>query len=167
MTLRVGLTALGWTGFIVLGFLITTRGLGYPDLHWALAMPQLFEPAASGVSERITPARPAALNPEPKTVKPQHAAGHSVSPQPGPKRVAGRPAGPARPASKPSTPLQLRWHAHPTALKPFSPETRYLSLPAYVRYVVHEQTGRWITHEEAAKMVREKTIPVEAAVVNP
>lgn len=166
MTLRLGITALGWIGFVVLGFLVIAHGLGYPDVHWVLAMPQMFEPAGSGASERITLARPAES--EPKPIKSPRAAGRSASPQPHalPKRAAGT-AGPARPASKRPAPLQLEWRSNPAALKPFTADTHYLSLPAYVRYVVHERTGRWISFQEAANMVREKTIPVEAAAVNP
>jgi hypothetical protein len=167
VSLRVGLTVLGWTGFIVLSVLVTAHGLGYPEVHWVLAMPQLFEPAASGVSENISQPRAVDLKAEPKNVKSQQAAGRSASPQPQPKVVTGQPTRPARRAPKPSAALQLQWHSNPASLKPFSPETHYLSLPAYVRYVVHERTGRWITYEEATKMVREKTIPVEAAAVNP
>ena len=34
-------------------------------------------------------------------------------------------------------------------LKPFSAEANYMSLAGYLRYLVFQQTGQWLTREEA------------------
>ncbi len=41
-------------------------------------------------------------------------------------------------------------------LKPFSPETQYMSAAGFLRYVVHQQTGQWLTHGEASRMLAEQ-----------
>lgn len=39
-------------------------------------------------------------------------------------------------------------------LVPFSPETNFMSLPGYLRYLNHVQTNQWITYTEARRIVR-------------
>jgi len=39
-------------------------------------------------------------------------------------------------------------------LRPFSSETRYMSLPGYLRWQMHQETARWITWNEAVALVR-------------
>ncbi len=41
-------------------------------------------------------------------------------------------------------------------LKPFSPETQYLSVAGFLRYVVYHQTGLWLTQNEASRMLQEQ-----------
>lgn len=41
-------------------------------------------------------------------------------------------------------------------LKPFSPETQYMSVAGFLRYVVYQQTGVWLPHREASRMLQEQ-----------
>jgi hypothetical protein len=41
-------------------------------------------------------------------------------------------------------------------LKPYSPETRYMSVIGFLRYVVYQQTGTWLTSGEAIRMMQEQ-----------
>lgn len=41
-------------------------------------------------------------------------------------------------------------------LKPFSPETQYMSVVGFLRYVVYQQTGLWLTNIEASRMLHEQ-----------
>ncbi|MDI6772192.1 MAG: hypothetical protein QME77_06335 [bacterium] len=41
-------------------------------------------------------------------------------------------------------------------LKPFSPETQYMSVAGFLRYVVYHQTGLWLTQNEASRMLQEQ-----------
>jgi hypothetical protein len=41
-------------------------------------------------------------------------------------------------------------------LKPFSPATQYMSVVGFLRYVVYQQTGLWLTHTEAGRMLQEQ-----------
>jgi hypothetical protein len=41
-------------------------------------------------------------------------------------------------------------------LKPFSPETNFMSLPGYLRWLVHQASGTWITYAEAKRIVEEQ-----------
>jgi hypothetical protein len=42
-------------------------------------------------------------------------------------------------------------------LKPFSAEADFMSLAGYLRYVTHQQTGQWMTLDEAARVVKQQT----------
>jgi hypothetical protein len=42
-------------------------------------------------------------------------------------------------------------------LKPFSAEADFMSLAGYLRYVTHQQTGQWMTTDEAARVVKQQT----------
>lgn len=42
------------------------------------------------------------------------------------------------------------------SLKPFSAEANFMSLPGYLRWLVFQQTGQWITYAEAARIVQEQ-----------
>jgi hypothetical protein len=44
-----------------------------------------------------------------------------------------------------------------SGLTPFSAEANFMSLPGYLRWLVFQQTGQWITYDEAARVVREQT----------
>ena len=41
-------------------------------------------------------------------------------------------------------------------LTPFSPETNFMSLPGYLRYLNHQTTGAWLTYAEAARIVAQQ-----------
>jgi len=41
-------------------------------------------------------------------------------------------------------------------LKPFSAEANYMSLAGYLRYLVFQQTGQWLTREEAVRIVSQQ-----------
>lgn len=41
-------------------------------------------------------------------------------------------------------------------LRPFSPETNFMSLPGYLRWLVHQASGTWITYSEATRIVEEQ-----------
>ncbi len=40
-------------------------------------------------------------------------------------------------------------------LKPFSIEANFMSLPGYFRYLMHQQTGQWMTYAEAQRAVKQ------------
>jgi hypothetical protein len=41
-------------------------------------------------------------------------------------------------------------------LKAFSPEANFMSLPGYLRYLVYQKTGQWITYAEAGRVVTQQ-----------
>jgi len=41
-------------------------------------------------------------------------------------------------------------------LQAFSAQTNYMSLPGYLRYLVDQQSGQWLTYEEAARVVQQQ-----------
>lgn len=41
-------------------------------------------------------------------------------------------------------------------LKPFSAEANFMSLPGYLRYLVFQQTGQWLTRAEAVRIVNQQ-----------
>ncbi len=43
-----------------------------------------------------------------------------------------------------------------SALKPFSAEANFMSLPGYLRWLIFQQTSNWITYEEAARIVAQQ-----------
>lgn len=42
-------------------------------------------------------------------------------------------------------------------LEPFSAEANFMSLPGYLRWLLFQQNGNWITYQEAARMVQQQT----------
>ncbi len=75
-----------------------------------------------------------------------------VTPQPLP------PAGPAPalylgPAVPHPTGGRFPWVAN---LKPYTPDTNNMSLEGYLRQLVFWQTGKWITHADAARVVQQQ-----------
>ncbi len=40
-------------------------------------------------------------------------------------------------------------------LKPFSIEADFMSLAGYLRYLMHQQTGQWMTYAEATRAVKQ------------
>jgi hypothetical protein len=43
-----------------------------------------------------------------------------------------------------------------STLTPFTAQTNFLSLPGYLRYVSHQQTGQWLTYTEAGRIVHQQ-----------
>ena len=41
-------------------------------------------------------------------------------------------------------------------LTPFSASADYMSLAGYLRYLVHQQTGQWLTYQEAGRIVKQQ-----------
>jgi hypothetical protein len=41
-------------------------------------------------------------------------------------------------------------------LEPFSAEANFMSLPGYLRWLLFQQNGSWITYQEAARMVQQQ-----------
>lgn len=41
-------------------------------------------------------------------------------------------------------------------LKPFSAETEFMSLSGYLRYLVFQQSGLWLSYRESARIIREQ-----------
>ena len=41
-------------------------------------------------------------------------------------------------------------------LRPFSPETNFMSLPGYLRWLMFQATATWITYQEAERVVKEQ-----------
>ncbi len=42
------------------------------------------------------------------------------------------------------------------SLKPFTAEADFMSLPGYLRYLTFQQTGQWLTREEATRIVNQQ-----------
>ena len=59
------------------------------------------------------------------------------------------------PATQPSnvSPGQVPTVAN---LKPFSAEADFMSLPGYLRYLMHQATGQWVTYAEATRVVKQQ-----------
>lgn len=65
------------------------------------------------------------------------------------------------PATQPATtpaPAAQTQGQYPSVsnLKEFSAEANFMSLPGYLRYLVFQQTGQWLTREEAVRIVRQQ-----------
>jgi uncharacterized protein YdeI (BOF family) len=43
------------------------------------------------------------------------------------------------------------------SLTPFSAEANYMSLAGYLRYLVFQQTGQWLTRAEAVRIVAQQS----------
>lgn len=43
-----------------------------------------------------------------------------------------------------------------STLTPFTAQTSFMSLPGYLRYVSHQQTGQWLTYTEAGRIVHQQ-----------
>jgi hypothetical protein len=42
-----------------------------------------------------------------------------------------------------------------SGLTSFSASADYMSLAGYLRYLTHQQTGQWLTYQEAGRMVQQ------------
>ena len=41
-------------------------------------------------------------------------------------------------------------------IKAFSAAANFMSLPGYLRYLMHQRTGQWLTYGEAARAVQQQ-----------
>ena len=41
-------------------------------------------------------------------------------------------------------------------LRPFSAQADYMSQPGYLRYLVYQQSGQWVTYGEATRIVKQQ-----------
>lgn len=75
-----------------------------------------------------------------------------------PPRTQATPAAAAPGLAAPPTQVDIGLVVLPRVenLKPFSPETQYMSVVGFLRYVVYQQTGLWLTHAEASRMLNEQ-----------
>ena len=75
-----------------------------------------------------------------------------------PSRMQATPASEAATLASPPTYIDVGLVSMPRVenLKPFSPETQYMSVVGFLRYVVYQQTGVWLTHLEAGRMLQEQ-----------
>jgi hypothetical protein len=72
---------------------------------------------------------------------------------------ATQPAQPAtQPATTPAPATTQTQGQYPSVanLKPFSAEADYMSLAGYLRYLVFQQAGQWLTREEAVRIVNQQ-----------
>lgn len=65
--------------------------------------------------------------------------------------VAPAPTPPAPPAQMDAGLVSL---PRLEGLRPFTPETQYMSVAGFLRYTVYQQTGVWLTKTEAARLVQ-------------
>jgi hypothetical protein len=82
--------------------------------------------------------------------------------QPSQTQPAQTPAQPSQtqPAQTPAQPTQTQPGSTgqmPSVanLKPFSIEANFMSLAGYLRYLMHQQTGQWMTYAEAQRAVKQ------------
>jgi hypothetical protein len=75
-----------------------------------------------------------------------------------PPRTQATPAAAAATVPAPPSKIEIGLVVLPRVenLKPFSPETQYMSVTGFLRYVVYQQTGTWLTHAEATRMLNEQ-----------
>jgi hypothetical protein len=107
---------------------------------------------------------PGAAQPAAPTGTPPAAATPAVPAGQSPAPAASVPAAPSTGATSPPsvatgpTYLDIGLVALPRvdSLKPFSPETQYMSVIGFLRYVVYQQTGTWLTTAEATRMLQEQ-----------
>jgi len=77
-----------------------------------------------------------------------------------PRTQAASPATP-QPGSASETPppgMEIGLTSLPRVdnLKSFTPETQYMSVVGFLRFVVYQQTGSWLTHREAQRMLQDQ-----------
>lgn len=75
-----------------------------------------------------------------------------------PPRTAAAPPAAAPALASPPAQIDLALTSLPRVenLKPFSPETQYMSVAGFLRFVVYHQTGLWLTQNEASRMLQEQ-----------
>lgn len=59
------------------------------------------------------------------------------------------------PATQPSTSTPGQYPSVAN-LKEFSAEANFMSLPGYLRYLIFQQTGQWLTRPEAVRIVNQQ-----------
>ncbi|MDR7556457.1 MAG: hypothetical protein QN157_12735 [Armatimonadota bacterium] len=125
----------------------------------------VYPPRTQAAPPTAVPAQASTPGPAPAPV-PAASAPAATSPgRPGPGASPPQPTttalqpGSPRPAAAPTaTHIDLGLVVMPRVenLRPFSPETQYMSVVGFLRYVVYQQTGTWLTHTEATRMLLEQ-----------
>jgi hypothetical protein len=121
------------------------------------ARTQAAPPAAVPAASAGTALRPASVEPAGSRLPSgpvQPPGGAPATPAAGP--TPGAPAGPASAPATPHVDLGLVVMPRVENLRPFSPETQYMSVVGFLRYVVYQQTGTWLTTTEATRMLQEQ-----------
>ncbi|MDR7483244.1 MAG: hypothetical protein QN183_12135 [Armatimonadota bacterium] len=124
------------------------------------AAPPSAVPAQSSPQGTAVPAAapaPAVTAPGAPPAPPASPAATAVPSSPAAATAGPIPAG--RPAAAPATPyIDLGLVVMPRVenLRPFSPETQYMSVVGFLRYVVYQQTGTWLTYAEATRMLHQQ-----------
>jgi len=62
----------------------------------------------------------------------------------------------SQPATQPASTQSQGQYPSVSNLKEFSAEANFMSLPGYLRYLVFQQTGQWLTREEAVRIVNQQ-----------
>ncbi len=62
---------------------------------------------------------------------------------------------PAPSQTQPAQPAPAGQFPKVSGLKAFAPEANFMSLPGYLRYLMHQQTGQWLTYAEATRAVQQ------------
>jgi hypothetical protein len=90
---------------------------------------------------------------------PTYAPPAQTPPQTQPAQTPAQPSQ-TQPAQTPAQPTQTQPGSTgqmPSVanLKPFSIEANFMSLAGYLRYLMHQQTGQWMTYAEAQRAVKQ------------
>lgn len=64
-------------------------------------------------------------------------------------------------------PVRAAEYPQVAGLIPFSAEAKFMSLPGYLRYLVFQQNGIWISRAEAVRIVAQQGGQVRAVRVKP
>jgi hypothetical protein len=98
----------------------------------------------------------------PTYTPPAQSPGQNVQPAQTPAQPSQTPAQtPVQPTQAPAqTPAQTAPGStgqmpRVSNLKPFSIEANFMSLAGYLRYLMHQQTGQWMTYAEAQRAVQQ------------
>ncbi|HKV44656.1 MAG TPA: hypothetical protein VJT32_08285 [bacterium] len=110
----------------------------------------LFAASASGVLAQTPPTPPPAQPSQPAPQPSQSGPGQAPQAPAAPARVPSYFVGPMVPH-----PTGGRW-PDVTGLRPYTPETNGMSLAGFLRYLTFQQTGMWISQDDAVRVVSQE-----------
>lgn len=147
--MRFGLVITGALSLVGLALLATGHGFAAPEGRWPVVVPQVTTLAHSSESQPVVKA--------PTPVVQQANRASTLQQTVRPRMTVA-----AHPAARPHRSVPPSAAAHPAVraprgyagLRPYTAETRFLSLPSFVRVRVHEETGRWISYQAAVQMLK-------------
>lgn len=90
----------------------------------------------------------------PTYTPPAQSPGQNVQPAQAPAQPSQTPVQPTQ-APAQTTPGSTGQMPRVSNLKPFSIEANFMSLAGYLRYLMHQQTGQWMTYAEAQRAVQQ------------